>query len=866
MSALAPFAAAVVAALPVDKALFNPHPEHAGAKGAMTCTNGVFALAYDFTGGGHAVGVEFLQDRPVWAERVLFDACVGDRQRIAVVARDSAGQSFYKPAEVVAAGAWRRYACDLSAGWRIHWGGPDDGLPRPPFTMVSVTLDRMTKGVPGPGEVGTAYVKNVGYEEIPVAKRVTAAREPGGVRYLVSDFRKGADRFSGGPRMFCFRNGDYREDGTPVTDGVVTNDFARRPELRLHNEIPVWGRPLEFLLTVEAPAEAAGLAFALEYRSDGGGRVPFGRLRRALPGEKTVCQTFSVAGPGGEGWWTQTEGRKFNPAHRSRRVMQVVVSRGDAPAKAFPVRFVRLEAVVRGGADLPPLLATPPTGAEAPRELEIGFLNLENRIRTDAGVKVALRDWSGGFLGEVQGTFPATAPGARSFLRVPLPAVPKGLNYVQYRCEPLRGDASDIRIGTWETSWTRPWSGDGTCAKRPEVPWGIGVYIHRSEALDAYPSGYETPTNAASLARMEWRAELARKAGFKWERVELKPAQVEFRRGEYDFFAYDRMLDALDRNGVSYYILLSHYWPGGYRPYSREGMDEWAKVAGMAAARYRGRCRHYEVWNEANIFFWKGTTEDYVYLVNKAYDAIKAADPDAVVAACSTAGVDLGFMDKCIALGMKCDSISIHPYRVEPVEGPFLADLAATTNRTRGAKTYLTELGWPTGCDHGTYPERTQAGWFVRNYLTAAGSGTAVAINGYDFVDDGFNVLERENNFGILRRDLTPKPAYRALATLCNFFAAGTPALEKRPLGDGCTVWIFRMGGRSAVWSDRRAELTVTCDGPATARNPVDEVLSSGTPVHALRTDGLRAVFLDRDVRTVEGRPAPAAATSVVTF
>lgn len=47
---------------------------------------------------------------------------------------------------------------------------------------------------------------------------------------------------------------------------------------------------------------------------------------------------------------------------------------------------------------------------------------------------------------------------------------------------------------------------------------------------------------------------------------------------------------------------------------------------------------------------------------------------------------------------------------------------------------------------------------------------------------------------------------------------------------------------------------------------PVDKVLSSGTPVHALRTDGLRAVFLDRDVRTVEGRPAPAAATSVVTF
>ena len=858
--------AAAVLALPVEKAVFNPHPEHRGAKGAMTCTNGVYAVDYDFTAGGHAVGVEFPQARPVWADRLLFDACLGARQRAALVVQDAAGQSFYKAAESVAPGVWRRYACDLGSGWLIHWGGPNDGVVRPPFRMLSVTLDRMTKGVPGPGEVGTAYLKNVAYEEIPQARRVPAAGPQGGVRYLVTDFRKGADRFSGGPRMFCFRNGDYREESVPVPDGVVTNDFGRRPELRLHNEVPVWGRPVEFLLTVEAPAEAAGLSFGMEYRSEGGARVTFGRLRRALSGEKTVCQTFSVAGPGGEGWWTQTEGRKFNAGHRSRRVMQIVVSRGGAPAKTFPVRLVRLEAVVRGGVDLPPLLATPPTGDAAPRALEVGYLNLEDRVRADVGVKVTLRDWSGRTLGEACGAFPATAPGARTFLRVPLPAVSKDLNYVQFVCEPQRGGRRDVGLRGWETSWTRPWTGEGTREKRPGVPWGFGVYIHRSEALDAFPSGYETPTNAASLARMERRAELARQAGFKWERVELKPAQVEFRRGEYDFSVYDRMLDALDRNGVSYYILLSHYWPGGYKPYSREAMDEWAKVAGRVAARYRGRCRHYEVWNEPNIHFWTGTTEEYVYMANRAHAEIKAADPDAVVVACSTAGVDLGFMDTCIGLGLKYDAISIHPYRAEPVEGPFLADLAATTNRAHGAKTYLTELGWPTGCDRGTYSERTQAGWFVRNYLTAAGSGACVAINGYDFVDDGFNVLERENNFGILRRDLTPKPAYRALATLCNFFATGAPALEKKDLGAGCTAWIFRMGGKSAVWSSRPADLTVTCDGPATARNPVDEVLATGTPVHALRTDGLHAVFLDREVRAVEGRPASDAATDVVTF
>lgn len=865
VSSLALFLAAVVA-LPADRTTFDPHAEHPGAKGRMVCTNGVYAVDYDFTAGGHAVGVEFGQNPSVWADRVLFEACLGARQRMAIVVRDSAGQSFYKPAETVAPGVWRHYACDLSAGWRIHWGGPDDGVVRPPFQMVALTLDRLTKGVPGPEEKGTSYLRGVTYEETPSERRVSRRETPGSVRYLVSDFRRGADRFSAGPRLFCAREGDYREGSTPLTDGVVTNDFAKRPELRLHNEIPVWGRPVEFLLSVEAPAEAAGLDFALEYRSDGAGRASFGRLRPAIPGERTICQTFSVAGPGGEGWWTQTQGRKFNPTHRSRRVLQIVVSRGGAPAKTFPVRLVRFEAVVHAGVDLPPLLATPPVGENAPRELEVGFLNLEDHVRREAGVKVALRDWSGRTLGEACGTFPATQPGARSFLRVPLPEIPQNLNYVQFVCEPLRDGRHDAALGGGETSWTRPWSGEGSCEKRPDVPWGFGVYVHRSEALEAFPSGYETPTNAASLARMEQRAVLARKAGFKWERVELKPAQVEFKKGEYDFSVYDRLLDALDRNGISYYILLSHYWPGGYRPYTKEAFDEWAKIAGLAAARYRGRCRHWEVWNEPNIHFWRGTVDEYVDLANRTYAEIKRANPDAVVVACSTAGVDLGFMDKCIARGLKYDSISIHPYRAEPLEGPFLADLAATTNRTHGAKTYLTELGWPTGCDRSTYPERTQAGWFVRNYLTAAGSGTAVAINGYDFIDDGFNVLERENNFGILRRDLTPKPAYRALATLCTFFSTGTPGLEKKDLGGGCTAWIFRMGGRSAVWSDRPAELTVVCDGAATARNPMDEVLAEGSLVHQVRTDGLQAVFLDRDVRSVEGRPCSLAAGGAIEF
>ena len=214
-------------------------------------------------------------------------------------------------------------------------------------------------------------------------------------------------------------------------------------------------------------------------------------------------------------------------------------------------------------------------------------------------------------------------------------------------------------------------------------------------------------------------------------------------------------------------------------------------------------------------------------LVNAAHRVIKEVDPEIRVIACSTAGVDLKFIDMCIAKGMAYDDISIHTYRGDPEELTFLADLAAVTNRAHGNPTWITEMGWPTGCGNGTVSEREQAGKYARAYMTAAGSGMIHSIYGYDFVDDGFNVLERENNFGIVRRDLTPKPAYRALAKVCRTFGSGTPALESVELPNG-KAWIFRMGGRSAVWATRTARLVVQTDSPAEATNLMDEKLGGG--------------------------------------
>ena len=203
-----------------------------------------------------------------------------------------------------------------------------------------------------------------------------------------------------------------------------------------------------------------------------------------------------------------------------------------------------------------------------------------------------------------------------------------------------------------------------------------------------------------------------------------------------------------------------------------------------------------------------------------------------------------------------------------PEERTFLADLAAVTNRAHGNPTWITEMGWPTGCGNGTVSEREQAGKYARAYMTAAGSGMIHSIYGYDFVDDGFNVLERENNFGIVRRDLTPKPAYRALAKVCRTFGSGTPALESVNLSVG-KAWIFRMGGRSAVWATEKARLVVQTDSPTEATNLMDEKLGDGQTRASVTTGPLAPVFFNAKVLSVsEDRSAgyPSAPDDAITF
>ena len=133
--------------------------------------------------------------------------------------------------------------------------------------------------------------------------------------------------------------------------------------------------------------------------------------------------------------------------------------------------------------------------------------------------------------------------------------------------------------------------------------------------------------------------------------------------------------------------------------------------------------------------------QEFVRFSNAIHDAIKEEDPTAEVIACATAHVDVDFIDKCKADGIRYDSFSVHPYRDFAEANGLVADLSAVTNRSAGARTWVTEIGWSTsssllGC---AATEREQASRLARAYMVAAGSGCVNAVFGYCFVDNGFN-------------------------------------------------------------------------------------------------------------------------------
>ncbi len=233
-------------------------------------------------------------------------------------------------------------------------------------------------------------------------------------------------------------------------------------------------------------------------------------------------------------------------------------------------------------------------------------------------------------------------------------------------------------------------------------------------------------------------------------------------------------------------------WKGFY-----DVVKAWAEVHS-----YRAKEEAFSVFNEINNS-WRGTDEELVKLHSVAAKAIRAGAPGAKVFGPAASNVSVPYLKRLVDLGLlnDLDGVSAHPYvwGTAP-EGKFMDDIIRYMEYLRSIgkgdiPVHFTEFGWTTlpGTWQTHVDELTQARYVSRSFalLSTTGIASAVYFAGWYLPKN-----EGEHGFSLLRRDMSPKPSYAAIAkaikTLTPFGTSGRwikasetthLVLHKRPEG-----------------------------------------------------------------------------------
>lgn len=270
-----------------------------------------------------------------------------------------------------------------------------------------------------------------------------------------------------------------------------------------------------------------------------------------------------------------------------------------------------------------------------------------------------------------------------------------------------------------------------------------------------------------------------------------------------------------------------------------EPTDKLVARALAIARDTRGLVDVFELSNEPHNFggwmtkyggTWNGKEPDnatsrwvkeFVKATNTVADALRKARPEAkIIGLGACPPTNFRMLDLGITPSM--DGVVDHPYtysmppekipygtdlterdgvRVGDAEGTFagLVDSYVTQFRKTGRPRtlWMTEFGFTTyrfnGANetgmYGGYSEAAQAVYLVRRFIQSLAMPVIAVSCQYDFIDDyGSDPGNAEANFGILRADFSPKPAYLAIQRLnslvdaCQSDAAASVEILDGPL------------------------------------------------------------------------------------
>lgn len=320
----------------------------------------------------------------------------------------------------------------------------------------------------------------------------------------------------------------------------------------------------------------------------------------------------------------------------------------------------------------------------------------------------------------------------------------------------------------------------------------LGIGIVWSDWLNSsqLPEQYRANPREYDRAQMQAVADAGGTAihgSFDW-------VNIERTRGVYDWSRADQTVADAEAHGLTMFAYIGNTpdwalpegWAAGTgwrTPPAEEYAEAFEEYCEAVAARYRGRVEHFFFWNEPNGCSWVNDNCSngdgyalYTAWLKRAYTAIKRGNPDAVVAA----GVlDYGtyvaegykYIEGMYRSGAKgyFDAIDIHPYAKRTDDPESLHWRAIEDTRQvmvehgdEDKEIWLSEYGW-----------EDSAGEAAAARLSEV--LTRLSLPEYEYVTYArylvLTDLPGTTMYGLMDRDLTPRPAYEAFRA----FASAEP-------------------------------------------------------------------------------------------
>ena len=168
----------------------------------------------------------------------------------------------------------------------------------------------------------------------------------------------------------------------------------------------------------------------------------------------------------------------------------------------------------------------------------------------------------------------------------------------------------------------------GTAAPIPHTninPYGANFFLDRE--VEHWKQ--ERTLDMAQSAGIGWIKQL-----FSWEEIE------PWRKGEFDWAKYDRIVDLADQYGMQVIARLDRPpdWTRQNNQFKTRPPDDLTDYGDFVYAfveRYQGRVRYIQIWNEPNLTaewgFQRVDAVAYTKLLEVAYRRAKEADPEVAV-------------------------------------------------------------------------------------------------------------------------------------------------------------------------------------------------------------------------------------------